>query len=229
MSLFRRKRTSPADVHVDSDVFGEFILRHTVAEEMRLLARRQDLANASGRVIAICSTVRGEGATFIARSLATTIAYDTGRSVCLVDCDWTEEPGDENVGLAGYLAGTVDATAFVQKTTLENFSVVPAGAVPLSGRAPAANSQTLGNLIGDLSAEYELVLLDVPPVSSAAHALNLAHLADESLLVVRQGGVPIERIEKVVADLGDAHVAGVILNDAKMRSPAWLVSPLIAG
>ena len=165
----------------------------------------------------------------VARSLATAITHDTGRSVCLVDCDWSEEPGGENVGLAGYLAGTVDTDDFVQPTSLEGFSYVPAGTVPISGRAPAANSQALSNLMGDLSSEYELVLLDVPPLSDSAHALTLAHLADESLLVVRQGGVPIERIEQVMGDLGDDHVSGIVLNDAKIRSPAWLVSPLIAG
>lgn len=227
-NFLRRTRTSPADVTVDGP-FGSFTLRHTVAEEMRLLARRQDLSSASGRVIAICSTVRGEGATFVTRSLGAAIAHDTGRTVCVVDCDWTEDEGDDATGLAGYLAGTVDANTFVQATSLESLSYIPAGSVSLSGRAPAANSQALANLIGDLSSEYELVLLDVPPLSASAHALALAHLADESILVVRQGGVPVERIEQVMSDLGEDHVAGVVLNDAKIRSPAWLVSPLIAG
>ncbi|MEM8707039.1 MAG: hypothetical protein AAGE98_11330 [Actinomycetota bacterium] len=216
-------------MHVECPAFGEFWLRHEVAEEMRLLARRQDLASASGRVVAVCSTVRGEGATFISRSLAATVAHDTGMTACVVDCDWTEEPGDENIGLAGYLAGLVDPEEFVRKTSLDAFTYVQAGSVPLSGRAPAANSQALSNLIGDLSSEHELVVLDVPPLSDSAHALALAHLADESLLVIRQGGVPVERIEQVMSDLGDDHVSGVVLNDAKIRSPAWLVSPLIAG
>lgn len=228
MKLFGRNKSSPADVTV-SGAFGDFTLRHKVAEEMRLLARRQGLGTASGRVIAVCSTVRDEGASFVARSLAAAVTHDTGRSVCLLDCDWTEEPGEENLGLAGYLAGTIDVDTFVQRTSLDGFSYVPAGAVPLSGRAPAANSQAIANLISDLSNEFELVLLDVPPLSGSAHALTLAHLADESLLVVRQGGVPVERIEQVLSDLGNEHVSGVVLNDAKIRSPAWLVSPLIAG
>lgn len=228
MNLFGRNKSTPADVTV-SGPFGEFALRHKVAEEMRLLARRQDLGSASGRIIAMCSTVRGEGASFVAMSLATAIVHDTGRSVCLVDCDWTEEAGDENIGLAGYLAGMVDADTFVQPTSLDGLSYVSAGAVPLAGRAPAANSQALANLMSDLSSEYEIVLLDVPPLSDSAHALSLARLADESLVIVRQGGVPIERIEQVMGDLGEDHVSGIVLNDAKIRSPAWLVSPLIAG
>ncbi|MEO0494229.1 MAG: hypothetical protein AAF081_12520 [Actinomycetota bacterium] len=227
--LFGRNRPSPADVVVESSSFGQFTLSHGVAEEMRLLARRQDLGNSSGRIVAICATVRDEGATFVARSLAAAVAYDTGLSVCLVDCDWTEEPGDENIGLAGYLAGSVEVDDFVQPTSLDRLSYVAAGSVALSGRAPAANSQALAELMRDLSSRFDLVLLDVPALSGSAHALAIAHLADESLLVIRQGGVPIERIEQVMSDLGDDHVAGVVLNDAKMKSPAWLVSPLIAG
>ena len=227
--IFGRNRSSHADVHVESSAFGEFTLWHEVAEEMRLLARRQSLGTASGRVIAVCSTVRGEGASFVARSLGATMAYDTGVSTCVVDLDWTEEEGQESVGVAGYLSGSVSDEDFVYKSSLENFFYIPAGSVPITGRAPAANSQALTAMVSDLSSEYEIVLLDVPPLSDGAHALTLAHLAEASLLVVRQGGVPVERISQVMSDLGDEHVAGVVLNDAKMRSPAWLVSPLVAG
>ncbi len=224
-----RRRDLPADVVVESDAFGSFALTHEVAEEMRLLVRRQDLGSSGGRVVAICSTVRGEGATFVARSLAAAVAHDTMTSVCLVDCDWTEAPDENHVGLAGYLAGLVDPEEFVRKTSLDAFTYVEAGSVPLIKRSPAANSQALANVISELSDEHELVVLDIPAPSDAAHALALAHLADESILVIRQGGVPIERIEQAPSDPGEDHVSGVVLNDAKIRPPARPVSPLIAG
>lgn len=225
----RRQRSSPADVHLTSDAFGEFTVRHQVAEQMRLLIRRQDLTSDHHRVISVCATVRGEGASYITRALGAVVAYDTGRSVCVVDCDWTEEIGDENIGVAAYLGGQVEAKALPVATNFENLFYVPAGAVPITGRGPAANSQALSQMVSDLSEEFEVVLLDVPPLASSAYAVSIAHLADESLLVVRQGAVPIERIELAMGDLGDDHVSGVVLNDAKIRSPAWLVSPLIAG
>lgn len=228
--LFRRKRDTAGDFSVETKSGDSFSVPFAIAEEMRLLIARQDISDPSGRVIAVCSTVSGEGTTFIARALAATIAHDTQLTACLVDCNWEAPTAAADDGsLAGILRGddTVDEAA--EPTNLDRLHMIASGELPLTDRAPSANSAEMTNFVDEAAADYDVVILDVPPLTASAYALTLAGLAQECLLVVRQGGVPIERVQQAMNDLGRDRVSGVVLNDTKISSPAWLISPLVAG
>src|SRR4026209_59168 len=76
-----------------------------VAASVRYLIARVQLNNPTGitRRLAITSAVRGEGVTYIARTLGALMAHDLDRGVCVVSLNWWSEsgkPDDSTVGLA---------------------------------------------------------------------------------------------------------------------------------
>ena len=63
--------------------------------------------------------------------------------------------------------------------------------------------------------EYEIVILDLPPMSAVTDAEAMADLADCSLLVVRQNTAHTSALNKAIAALerGSAKMLGCVLNN----------------
>jgi len=94
---------------------------------------------------------------------------------------------------------------------LRGLRFLPAGTVPPN---PAAllGSARMRAVLDEVSAECDLVVVDSSPVLAVADALELAGLADLSLLVARHGKTRRREITKVMEALrhvGDAPIGGV--------------------
>lgn len=158
-----------------------------------LLARR-------GHSVAVTSTREAEGKTFVACNLAV-VAAAAGAKVILVDLDLRRPRVHQAFGLERYpgvpevLTGStrlVDATATVDVARdygqLEgargSLSVLCAGAqLPNPGEVTA--SMALRSLLSDLEEQYELVVIDTPPVSVVSDAIPIASIVSGTIAVVR--------------------------------------------
>ena len=92
--------------------------------------------------------------------------------------------------------------------------MLTAGAIPENAPELLA-SQRMADLIADLAAESDHVILDTPPLLTAADAAALARYVDGVLLVVRANQARRDQIQRAKAMLAqiDAHVLGVVFND----------------
>lgn len=184
----------------------------------RLRARLSSLeAGEPPLVLMVASALPQEGKTTVAINLGMALA-ETGRTVTVVEAD-IRSPSLAHLlglprsdGLAQILAGTVDVDDAVQPYGSSNLSIIPAGETPVSPGA-LISSGNLAPLLDKLRGSSDYVLVDTPPVLSAADSSELAPMVDGVLLVVRYGHTREEHLQNASATLlgAGAKTLGVVL------------------
>jgi succinoglycan biosynthesis transport protein ExoP len=203
----------------------------STAESLRYFLARLEMNDEDGvpRRLGLTSALSGEGVTYIARSLATIIAHDFERSVCVVDLNWWDpqwqgfEPDDTGyaslVDLARQSAVVGDA---VRPTSLPKLSLVSAGRIGRERRHIMAESSELVTAIDEIAAHFDHVVLDLPAVLKTSAALPQARLCDSFALVVRQGVTSQFQVASALDELRSLDSVGVILNATVTRTPKRL-------
>lgn len=172
------------------------------------------------RRVLVTSPSPEEGKTFVAISLAVAMAQ-SGKRVLLVDTDLRRprmhrvfEGADGSAGLTVAIAGQARVEDLVQATRVSNVWVLPCGPIP-PNPAELLHTKRFGELIDKLSASFDLVVLDSPPLGAVTDAAILSRLVDGTLLVVRQGKThkaALGHAARQLEDLGST-LLGVIIND----------------
>jgi polysaccharide biosynthesis transport protein len=183
--------------------------------------------------LVVTSAAPREGKTLIATNLAATFARG-GASVLLVDCDIhrprlhrvfhvSRAPGlmdllRMDTGGLHYEAARrvtrIQRAAAVRKTSIERLSLLPCGA-DAQNSPELLEPATLRGLLLQLKTEYDVILLDTPPVLVSADAATLAASADGVVMVVRAGQTDrgaAELARQRVTSAG-GRVLGAVLND----------------
>jgi capsular exopolysaccharide synthesis family protein len=170
-----------------------------------------------------------EGKTLIAANLAVTFARG-GARVLLVDCD-IHRPRLHRVFQASRAPGLMDLLrpggippglrttvnhrlAAVRRTAIDRLSFLPCGAEP-QNTPELLEPATLRGLLRELRTQFDVILLDTPPVLVSADAVTLAASADGVVMVVRAGQTDLGAADlarqRVVSAGG--RVLGAVLND----------------
>lgn len=167
--------------------FGEAIR----SAQMKLL--RFDRQTES-RVILITAALPNEGKSWVAASLAMSLAAD-GCSCVLVDCDLNRPTvhrmfgGPRGPGLTDYFAGGVSVDAVVHGDSASGMSYVPIGnAMPRETWRKSFG--LLRPLVDQLREKYEFVILDSAPVLAIADTILLSQIAQKTILVVKWASTP---------------------------------------
>ena len=141
-------------------------------------------------VIAVTSTISGEGKTFTAINTASVIAA-LGKKTVILGLDLRKPTlhkyfdfENEN-GISEYLTGDKDYNSIIRETKIENLSVILAGAIP-PNPAELIELPAMEGLILKLKEDYDFVILDTPPVALVTDALLLSTYVDTNLYVIRQ-------------------------------------------
>jgi capsular exopolysaccharide synthesis family protein len=201
--------------------------RSSAAEAYRQLRTSVLLSSAGhpSKLLLVTSSQPREGKTTTAVNTAISLAQ-TGASVVIVDCDMRRPRVhhllnvDDRLGISLYLSGqNEDLDALVQAHQIPNLSVLPCGPIP-PNPAELIGSDQMRKLLGELSARFDHIVVDSPPVVSFADPVILSTMVDGVILVVRGGftsrGVML-RSRQILGDVG-AKIYGVVLNDADMKS-----------
>ncbi|WP_370894336.1 polysaccharide biosynthesis tyrosine autokinase [Janibacter sp. GXQ6167] len=178
------------------------------------------------QVIAVTSSVAGEGKTSTAIDLARWIAAD-GLRVLLIDADLRRPRVAEYltiegaIGLTDYLAGDVPLDLAIQQWSSDHLAVLPSGSIP-PNPSELLGSAAMTSLLDTLRNEYDLVLLDTPPLVPVVDGAVAGAAADGVLMVVRHGRTSKHQVAVALETLRsvDARLLGVVFN----RTPnpnAW--------
>lgn len=197
-----------------------------LAETVRGVANAIALATAGGpHAVMIGSTVANEGkstsAILIARALA-----GLGRRVLLVDCDVVKRStsrtlaGDIPAGIVELVDGTAHLSDVVRAD--------PEGAMDWIGvardsrRAGVFGKATLPDILTQLKARYDIVVLDAAPLLATADARALAAQADRLLLAVRWQRTPRRAVRTMLRMLAaqDIRPMGALLTRVDLRRQA---------
>jgi len=76
-------------------------------------------------------------------------------------------------------------------------------------------SEAVSEVMQKLSAHFDWILVDSPPIVPLSDASLLLKHTDASLLVVRADSTPRESVEEALTLIGPKHALGIILNAAE--------------
>jgi len=190
--LVDTRQLASLSLEVDRSVFAHAMPRSPLAECLRtirtnLMFRTQK--RTLGRLL-IASANPREGKSFLSANLAAIIAM-SGVRVLILDADLrrpaihkrygiTNDPG-----LVDVLLGEVAIHEAIRPSHVPGVDILPAGRTPDNPSellAPGALTELMDGL-----PEYDVMLIDSPPVNVVADALVLASLADGIIFVVESG------------------------------------------
>lgn len=189
-------------------------------EAVRTLRNTILLSDFEGRLhsIVLTSAAPGEGKSTLAAHLAIANA-DRGRKTLLVDGD-LRRPSlhakfglTPNQGLSNVLTGELPWQQVVLPIENNpNLSLLPSGLG--SHRAADLIGPRLATLLDEFAKEYDLVILDSPPLLGFAECLQIATAADGVLIVSRAGETRRRAVAEVIGVLRRlrANIVGVVLN-----------------
>lgn len=162
------------------------------SESIRTLRTNLDFfqVDAKHKVIAVSSTISGEGKSFIAMNLGGVIALSK-KKVVLIDLDMRKakidlpvEPTDGTKGVSTILIKRNSWEECVMKTSLENFDVIPSGPHPPNPSELLLNGE-FTELLSDLKKNYDFIIIDTPPVGLVTDGIMAMKRADISVYVFR--------------------------------------------
>jgi capsular exopolysaccharide synthesis family protein len=165
----------------------------------------------------ITSPLPQDGKSTVALNLATALAEGGKRTVLLIEADLyhptlTEQLGLEGrPGLAECLEGSLNPVLALRRLEPLSWYLLSAGE-PRSNPTDLLQAGALASVIQKLSAQFDWILIDSPPLTPLTDALSLARQANATLLVARKGRTPREALEKAIALLGRKRVLGIVLN-----------------
>jgi len=203
--------------------------RSSTAEAFRTLRTNLIFSQAvqSLRTIVITSPSPQDGKTTTAANLAVTFAQQ-GMRVLIVDCDLRRARlhklfhAPREPGLTQLMLGQATQDQVVQATMVDNLSFLPAGTHPPNPSELLGGSQMRATL-ERLGREYDILILDTPPIHAAADALILGSLADGVILVLRAGHTDRQVAQDAVQRLSalGVRVVGAVLNDPDHKVPQY--------
>ena len=191
------------------------------SEAVRRLFVGVELSEAavSPKILLVTSAVPAEGKSVMVASLGRQLA-GSGKKVLLIDCDW-RSPSLQRIfhcatakGLANLLAeDDVLLDDCLHRDAESGVDVLPVGSWEPRLLQLLA-SDRMARLLEALSAEYDLLILDSPPVLVTADSLALCRMVEKVLFVVRWGHTRQEAVLEALKQLLDAHadIAGIAVS-----------------
>ena len=184
-------------------------------------------AGAPPKTILFTSAHSAEGKTVSATNTASMFAQ-TGARVLLIDAD-LRKPRCHRVlalenasGLTEVLTGTCEVQDVIRTTSVDGLSFMSAGSLP-PNPTELLGSDRMNQVLGIVSHEHDVVIIDSPPVMPVSDALLLATVVDGVVLVVNSLKTSKHHVKMTCAKLeyARAKIFGVLLNEIDVKHPGY--------
>ncbi|MBE7022230.1 MAG: CpsD/CapB family tyrosine-protein kinase [Ruminococcaceae bacterium] len=169
--------------------------------------------------ILVTSSITKEGKSTTTLNLAITFAQ-AGARVIVIDADLRRPRVHSymglknNAGMAQYLGGFIaDHHEIVRHVPEHNLDCITGGPIP-PNPSELLLSKGMAELLELLSAEYDYIFVDSPPVNVVADSVSIAENMTGALLVVRQDYTTSEDLKQTLSKLefGNIKILGYMLN-----------------
>lgn len=185
------------------------------------------LTNASNNVITLSGPAPEIGKSFITINLATILAQG-GKRVLVIDGDMRRGylhkyfNAEVQPGLAELLNHQNSYEDVVHSSTVENLFFVTRGKSPVNP-SELLSTDRFKTFMDQVSAHFDHVLIDTPPVLAVTDGIIIAQYAGVSLLIARHAKTQIKELEITVNRFEQANVKvnGVILNDVQKSAGSY--------
>ncbi len=184
-------------------------------------------ADTPPKTLLITSVAPGEGKSSICACLAAAIA-ETGKKVLLIDSDMRRPVQHKNfnlentTGISSFLAGISEKNENRKQTSTENLDIITAGPLP-PNPSELLSSMRLQDMLKDCSNEYDMIIMDTPPLASVTDPVILSRHVDGVILVTWAGKTTHEMLGKGLKQLKEinAPVTGVVLNKFNAKKSGY--------
>lgn len=187
-----------------------------LSEVFRMIQSNLRFLHPDMRCFVVTSAVAGEGKSTVSLNLALAMAQ-LNRRVLLIDTDlrfpsqhllWSTTNGP---GLTHVLMGQIALDQAILHEIQPGLSLLPAGQVPPNPLA-LLDGEPMIALLKQCRRDYDVVILDAPPLLDAAEALTLSRLSDSVVLVSRPGVVDFSSAAACRELLAPLRVLGLVIN-----------------
>lgn len=185
------------------------------------------MMEARNNVLMISGASPNAGKTFVSSNLAAVISQ-TGKKVLFIDTDmrkgYTHKLFNENNtnGLSDILSGKVEINRALKKVASGGFDFISRGMAP-PNPAELLMHRRFGELLNWASENYDIVVLDTPPILAVTDAAIIGNYVGTTLLVARFELNTAKEIEVSVKRFEQAGVTvkGCILNGVVKKASSY--------
>jgi tyrosine-protein kinase Etk/Wzc len=182
-------------------------------------ALQYSMPHFKNNVVMFAGPTQGLGKSFVTANFAVVMAA-AGKRVLLIDADFRSGRlhryfgVNRDQGLSKAISGAACATEIIHHDVVENLDFIPTGPLP-PNRSEFLLDVNLSALLETLSADYDLVLIDTPPILAAADALIIGARAGAVFLLARASITTEAEITESIKRLNYAGMSpqGVLFND----------------
>ena len=189
-----------------------------LAESIRNIRANMSFINKDAKVIAISSSVSGEGKTFVVLNLAGMIALG-GKKTILIDLDLRKPKvhlgvnAGNHLGMSNLLSGHSSLEQVIQSSEIPGLDFITAGPIP-PNPSELIQGVAFHQFLEDLKLKYDIILIDNPPVGIVSDGIHILAQADIPIYVFKSKyskRVFAERVEELFS-IQKLKSLNVILN-----------------
>ncbi|MFC5652898.1 CpsD/CapB family tyrosine-protein kinase [Paenibacillus solisilvae] len=175
------------------------------------------------KVLMVASAQMDEGKTTTISNLAIAYAQE-GKKVLLIDAD-LRKPSlhhvfsqSNRIGLTNVLAKQNRWQEVIKDSLIENLTLLPSGPIPPNPSELLGTSR-MQVMLEEIKEEYDIILLDTPPILAVTDSLVVSAYCDGVVMVVAAGKVDKELVKKAKASLEhvNARIIGLVLNNMNRK------------
>jgi capsular exopolysaccharide synthesis family protein len=184
--VFKQKNETVSRLVIDKNP------KSAISEALRLIRTNLDFVfpgKKKKRIIAVTSTVSGEGKTFVVVNLGGIIALSEAK-VVLLDLDMRKPKihaafdAENHKGVSTILINKHPLEECIQKSSIPNLDFISSGPTPPNPSELILRAE-FDKLLQDLSQLYDYILIDTPPVGLVTDGILVMSKVDLPLYVVR--------------------------------------------
>ncbi|MEK3766874.1 CpsD/CapB family tyrosine-protein kinase [Solibacillus sp. FSL K6-4121] len=174
------------------------------------------------QTILITSSTPGEGKSTNAANLGVVFAQE-GKRVLIIDGDMRKPTLHHTfktfnkVGLSSILARKAAMHEAVQETFIVGLDVITSGPIP-PNPSELLSARTMDILLLEVKKDYDIIIVDSPPLLSVSDAQILGSKCDGSILILNTGNVDKRAVKKAksILDSSQTKILGVVMNNYKL-------------
>jgi tyrosine-protein kinase Etk/Wzc len=174
-------------------------------------------------VVAIGGPAPGVGKSFVTGNLAHLLG-EAGKRILVIDGDLRRGHlhrvygGDRGPGLSDVLRGDQTIAEAIRDSGSPNVRFLPTGTIP-PNPAELLGSERFQRLVADLAGQYDVVLIDAPPILAVTDAALIGRLAGVNLFVLKAAHHPMREISAALRQLARSgvRVQGFVMNGVRVN------------